>query len=67
MANVKKILNDGVNLASKGVKAGAEAANNAKNEIIKKLDVNGNGQVDIDDVINVESKYQEFKLTEKNF
>lgn len=67
MANVKKILNDGVNLASKGVKAGAEAANNAKNEIIKKLDVNGNGQVDIDDVINVAIKIPGIQINREKF
>jgi hypothetical protein len=67
MVSVKKILNDGVNLASKGVKAGLDAANNAKNEVVKKIDVNGNGEIDIEDVINIAIKIPGIQINREKF
>ena len=67
MADAKKILNKGVDAVQKGAKAAGDFVIKRKDELVKQLDVNGNGSIDIDDIINTAIKIPGARIDRKKF
>lgn len=63
----KKIIDDGIDAVQKGAKATGKFINNEKDEIIKKLDVNGDGKIDIEDIINNAIRVPGVKINREDF
>ena len=67
MADAKKILNKGVDAVQKGAKAAGDFVIKRKDELVKQLDVNGNGSIDIDDIINTAIKIPGVRIDREKF
>lgn len=70
MANkkqAKKIIDEGIDKIQKGAKVTGEFIGKGKDEIIKQLDVNGDGKIDIEDIINVGLKVPGVKINREEF
>lgn len=63
----KKIINQGFKKIQNGAKATGEIIGKGKDEIIKKLDVNGDGQIGIEDIINIGIKVPGVQINRETF